>query len=109
LLNARSENLRKSRPNPINSLADFSECARLCRAILFGFSAARNPQGQTSVVTVIALDFDASSPSHNAKLTSSFPHLLGPWQADFAGLHISAIKDALSGLDRDVDHCPVSV
>jgi len=35
--------------------------------------------------------------------------LLRPRQTDFGALDIAAIKDALSGLERHVNHRPVSV
>jgi hypothetical protein len=37
-----------------------------------------------------------------------FPRLF-PRQTDFAWIHIAAIKDALSGVNGDIDHCPISV
>jgi hypothetical protein len=34
---------------------------------------------------------------------------LVPRQTDFAGLHITPVKDALSCVDGHVNHCPVAV
>jgi hypothetical protein len=61
-----------------------------------------------------ALSLNSSAPGENLRALEvwtpcDIPHLLGPGQADFAGRHMAAGKDALPRLDGDVDDCPVSV
>jgi hypothetical protein len=81
---------------------------------IFGLLPRASPPGATAETHLTfqhTLTPRSADPSHDYVLSrkrSRF-HLLGPGQTDFAGLHITPIKDALSCLNRDVDHCPVAV